>query len=207
MQNKAYKIITPRLQLRCYEHNDAEKLKKSVDESLSHIRDWLPWAKHEPQSIKQKSDLIINFREKFLNNEDYTYGIFDLHNKKLIGGTGLHNRSSAGILEIGYWINVNEIGNGYAQEAAYAMALVGFEVIEVDKLEIRCDYENFRSANIPPKLNFKHEYDFRVIEKNKLGERKKHQVFVMFKEEFMRIKKYDPITMYNIYGDVCLQIA
>jgi RimJ/RimL family protein N-acetyltransferase len=47
----AYKIITERLIIRCYEPSDAESLKSAIDESLEHLLPWMPWTKNEPETI------------------------------------------------------------------------------------------------------------------------------------------------------------
>ena len=41
-----------------------------------------------------------------------TYGIFD--GDRLVGGTGLHRRSDAGVFEIGYWVHVGCVRRGIA---------------------------------------------------------------------------------------------
>jgi RimJ/RimL family protein N-acetyltransferase len=152
----AYRVVTPRLVLRCWEPRDAPLLKTAVDESLQHLSD-MPWSVHEPQTLDQKMELLRGFRAQFDGDEDYVYGIFDLEEKRVLGGTGLHARLGDEAREIGYWIHTEHTGRGLATEAAAAMSRVGFELLALDRVEIRCSPANPRSARVAKKLGYAHE--------------------------------------------------
>ncbi len=51
-------------------------------------------------------------------------------------------------------MHVDHIGKGYASELAAALTKVAFEVVGVDRVEIRCDPHNVRSAAVPRKLGY-----------------------------------------------------
>ena len=193
LDNKAQRIETARLIIRKYEIVDALLLKKSIDESIKHLRPWMPWAEQEPEPLEKKIERLTDFKSKFEANEDYAYGIFDKEETKLIGGTGLHTRQGPKILEIGYWTNIHEINKGYITESSYALTKIAFEHIGIDKVEIRCDEKNLASARIPEKLGFKLEYKYRQHEFDAKGNRVVSKVYVLFKEEFKIIEKYDAI--------------
>ena len=99
--------MTPRLVLRCWDPRDAPLLKDAIDSSLNHLRPWMPWARHEPQTLAQKVELLREFRGQFDLGADSIYGIFDAGEERVLGGTGLHPRIGTGGLEIGYWIRVS----------------------------------------------------------------------------------------------------
>ncbi|MEZ5041133.1 MAG: GNAT family N-acetyltransferase [Saprospiraceae bacterium] len=128
MLAKTYKIETKRLIIRCYEPKDAELLKISIDESLEHLLPWMPWAKNEPESVKAKMERLRKYRGQFDLGLDYTFGIFDKDEKKLVGSTGLHTRGGNNAREIGYWINAKHLKQGYATEAVKALIKVAFEI-------------------------------------------------------------------------------
>lgn len=200
MKNNAFKIVTPRLIVRKYELTDAPLLKKAVDSSIEHLLPWMPWAKYEPETIAKKVERIQAWQADFLANKDYVYGIFSPDNQKLIGSTGLHTRQGKHILEIGYWISAEAAGKGYATEISYALTKTAFIYLGIDKMEIRCDIDNVKSARIPQKLGYRHEYTFRTIDKNEQGERVQHQVWTLFAEEFTPIEAYEPVAVYNGLG-------
>jgi len=155
--NPAYRIETERLVVRCYEPSDARLLMESVQESVEHLKPWMPWAHDEPQPFEQKLQGVQRFRGKFDLQEDYVYGIFNPEETRLIGGTGLHTRVGDRQLEIGYWIHKDFINKGLVTESTAALVKVAFEVIHVHRIEIHCDPGNQASASIPRKLGFTHE--------------------------------------------------
>ena len=121
----------------------------------------MPWVKHEPVDVEKRISLLRSFRARFDLDEDYVYGIFDRHEKIVVGGTGLHPRVGAGGLEIGYWIHVDHVGQGLATETAGALTRVAFVVHDVRRMEIHCDPANAASAAVAKKLGYTHEATLR----------------------------------------------
>jgi RimJ/RimL family protein N-acetyltransferase len=157
----AYRIVTPRLVIRCWDPADATMLKQAVDVSVDHLRSWMPWAAHHPQPIQDSIELLRRFRGAFDLGQDYTYGIFTSDEKMTLGGTGLHPRGGEGSREIGYWIRADQTNRGFATEAAAALTRVGFEIEKLRRIGIHCDVENARSAAVPRKLGYTHEATLR----------------------------------------------
>jgi RimJ/RimL family protein N-acetyltransferase len=178
----AYRILTARLVLRCWDPRDARLLKDAVDSSLDHLRPWMPWIAHEPQSLAEKVDLLREFRGKFDLGQDFTYGIFSRDESEVVGGTGLHTRPGAAALEIGYWIRASRAGEGLGTEATAALTRVAFELTEVERIEIRCDPANERSRAIPRKLGYVEEATLR--RRLHYPEPRDVVVYSMFREDF-----------------------
>jgi RimJ/RimL family protein N-acetyltransferase len=144
--------------VRCWEPADAPLLKEAVDSSLEHLRPWMPWAREEPQTLLQKVQLLRVFRGQFDRGENFVYGLFSADESEVVGGSGLHPRAGDDIsLEIGYWIRASAIGQGYATEATAALARVGLELCGADRIDIRVDPANERSAAVPRRLGFVEE--------------------------------------------------
>lgn len=154
---KTYRIETERLIIRCYQPSDAHLLWQSVNESIEHLRPWMPWINNEPEDVQAKLERIRKMRANFDSDTDYTFGIFDKTEQTLIGSTGLHTRVGKDAREIGYWINVNEINKGYATEAVCALTKIGFEIEHLARIEIHCDSRNTNSFSIPKKLGYQLE--------------------------------------------------
>lgn len=157
----AYRVVTPRLVIRCWNPADAPLLKDAVDTSLEHLRPWMPWAARHPQPLQDTIELLRQFRGKFDLGSDYTYGIFSADEARALGGTGLHPRGGEGAREIGYWMRADEINKGYATEVSAALTRVGFEIEHLRRIGIHCVAENARSAAVPPKLGYMHEATLR----------------------------------------------
>lgn len=161
VKGPAYRIVTPRLVVRCYEPADAALLKEAVDTSLEHLRPWMPWAARYPQPMQDMVNMLRGFRGQFDLGQDYIMGIFDRAEARVVGGSGLHPRGGEGSREIGYWIRADEIGKGYATEVSAALTRVGFEVEHLRRIGIHCVVENTRSAAVPAKLGYVHEATLR----------------------------------------------
>src|SRR5262245_29064214 len=157
----AYRIETERLVVRCWDPADAALVKDAVDSSLEHLRAWMPWAHDEPQTLEQKVELLRRFRGRFDLGDDFVYGILTRDETRVLGGTGLHLRVGAHAREVGYWIRADAEGQGYVTEAVAALTRVGLELDALERIEIRCDPANTRSAAVPRRLGYVHEATLR----------------------------------------------
>ena len=181
---KTYKIETDRLLIRCYEPADAVMMHSAITDSLSHLRPWIPWARQEPREMEWTESFIRMFRGQFDLGQDAVYGIFDKAGSEQIGGTGLHNRIGKDAREIGYWINVKHLNQGYATEAVRALIRIAFGIEGLSRLEIRCDPENVFSRRIPLRLGFRHEMTLRNNSTDGDGKPADLMVWALSKQEY-----------------------
>ena len=180
-----YRIETERLVIRCYEPRDAAPLKDAIDSSLEHLRAWMPWTEHEPQTLEEKTDLLKTFRSQFDVGENFVMGIFSADESQQLGGTGLHPRVDLGGLEIGYFIRQSAIRQGYVTESTAALTRVGFEICGADRIEIRIDPQNEASLGVPRKLGYIEEATLRRRLPSKAGGQLRDvTIFTMFREDF-----------------------
>ena len=180
----AYRIETERLVVRCWSPEDAPLLKDAIDTSLDHLRPWMPWAHSEPQTLAQKAALLRRFRAQFDLDEDYVYGVFTRDESRVLGGTGLHLRVGPGAREIGYWIRADAEGHGFVTEAVAALTRVGFEHERLERIEIRCDPENARSAAVPRRLGYEHEATLRARVRDAQDRLRDVLVFTLFADAY-----------------------
>jgi RimJ/RimL family protein N-acetyltransferase len=157
----AYRIVTERLVIRCLHPADAQLVKEAVDASLDHLRPWMPWAQGEPTSLQTRIERIRRFRADFDLGKDFHYGIFDRDETRILGSAGLHCDVGKNARELGYWIHKDFVNCGLATEAAAALTRVGFEIEQLDRIEIRYGPDNIRSAAIPKKLGYTREATLR----------------------------------------------
>ena len=147
--------------LRRWDEADAPLLDEAVRANLDHLRPWMPWARHEPESIERRIVRLRRFRHRFEAGSDYTYGIFDREERTVLGGAGLHLRIGAGAAEIGYWIHVEHVRQGLATEAAGALTRVGFCVLGLQRIEIHCEQANPGSQAVAARLGYTHRLTIR----------------------------------------------
>ncbi|MHC5212377.1 MAG: GNAT family N-acetyltransferase [Planctomycetota bacterium] len=156
-----YRVETPRMVLRCWNPEDAPLLKAASDASREHLLPWMPWAAGEPQTIEEFAERLRLFRARFDRDEDHIYGAFSPDESTVLGGTGLHDRVGKDARETGYWIHVDHVRQGLATEMAAAMTRVAFDILHLDRMEIRCDTRNEASAAIPKNLGYTREAELR----------------------------------------------
>lgn len=180
----AYRIVTRRLVIRCWDPADAPLLKAAIDASRAHLRPWMPWASGEPLSLQEQAQLLRTFRSRFDLDQDFIYGIFNQDETRVLGGTGLHTRAGKEAREIGYWIHVDFINQGFATETSAALTRVAFEVDGVRRVDIRVATENARSAAVPRKLGYTLEGTLRQRELFEDGRCLDLQVWSLLRDEY-----------------------
>ena len=152
LSGPAYRIETARTVLRCFAPSDVDMLARAVEESVAHLRPWMAWAAHEPVPHAQRLEWMRTSRGHFDLGSDYTYGIFDPEERRILGSAGLKLAASVDERELGYWVHVAEVGKGLATEVALALVRVGFDLEALDAIDVRCDPQNLRSARVAEKL-------------------------------------------------------
>jgi RimJ/RimL family protein N-acetyltransferase len=151
----AYRIETPRTRLRCFVPADFQLVERAVSESLEHLRPTMTWTVHEPLPREQRIELMRTYRGHFDLGGDYNFGAFDRQSPALFGAAVLKmGASDVSEREVGFWVHVNHINQGFATEMTSALLRVAFEVEGLDTVELRCDPTNTRSAHVAEKLGF-----------------------------------------------------
>ncbi len=150
----AYRIETERLLLRCWVPTDVVAMRASLDRSDSHLRPFIPFMKNEPRSSAETVELLRTLRASFDRDEHYRYAVFDLKEKALLGEVMLLDRHGDGECELGYWLDVDHTGHGYATEASAAVTRIAFELGKVDRVELQCVPANTASGALATRLGF-----------------------------------------------------
>ena len=198
----AYRIESERLVIRCYNPKDALYLQKAVQESVEHLRPWMPWVKDEPEELKVKIERLRVFRADFDLSKNYVYAVLDPYESELVGGTGLHPRVGSDAFEIGYWIHVNHVNKGYATEISAALTKVAFEIEHINRVEIHCDPNNIKSSAIPKKLGYVYEATLRNRTENIEGEPIDSMIWSILKEEYLKSPcAKAKIVAYDAFGN------
>ena len=162
MSTPPYRTLIPlfdelrgeRVVVRPYRESDAQALLEAVAESRDHLRPWLPFA-DEHQTVDESRNWILQQMAHWILRNDLILSIWDQETKRYLGGTGLHPHDwTIGYFEIGYWIRVSAEGHGYIAESVSLLTVYAFENLKANRIEIRCDELNARSAAIPKRLGF-----------------------------------------------------
>jgi RimJ/RimL family protein N-acetyltransferase len=162
MSTPPYRTLIPlfdelrgeRVVVRPYRESDAQALLEAVAESRDHLRPWLPFA-DEHQTVDESRNWILQQMAHWILRNDLILSIWERESDRFLGGIGLHPHDWViGYFEIGYWIRVSAEGHGYIAESVSLLTVYAFENLKANRIEIRCDELNARSAAIPKRLGF-----------------------------------------------------
>lgn len=148
-------IRTERLLMRKHRLEDAAIMFKEIDSDRERLRQWLPWADKTLSIEDSKRNLEICL-SSWENSTLFDYGFYD-HAGNFLGRGGLHSLDwSIPKAEFGYWMTKRGEGKGYVSEALRAIEKVFFQM-GFERLEVRCDPLNVRSAAVPRRLGYRLE--------------------------------------------------
>lgn len=165
MSTPTYRTLIPlfeelqdeRIIVRPYREGDAQALFEAVNESREHIRPWLPFADAH-QVIEETRDWINTNRAKWILREQLEVSIWEKVTGRFLGGAGLSPCSwEIGYFGIGYWLRASAEGHGYMFAAVRLLVEYAFTTLHAQRLEIRCDERNARSAAVARRLGFTQE--------------------------------------------------
>lgn len=145
-------IDTKRLRLSCWQAGDAEELRACLDRCDAHLRPWIPFMQNEPRTLEQTRDGLIECRTAFGQGKHYRFAIRELQSNALLGETMLFARGAPSTLEVGYWLDKQHCGKGYATEAAQPLLAMAFNTLSVGRVIMRCDQRNVASMRVAERL-------------------------------------------------------
>jgi RimJ/RimL family protein N-acetyltransferase len=178
-----------RVIVRPFRPGDGIAVWEAVEESRSHLTPWLPWvSKHT--SPAESEVFARRAQTRWLSREDLTLGVWEQQTDRFLGGTGLHRiHWDIPAFEIGYWLRVSAEGKGYMTETVRLLCRLAFETLQANRVEIRCDSRNVRSAAIPRRLGFVHEATLRNDNRDPSGELRDTLVFALIPADYARLCK------------------
>lgn len=143
-----------RLLIRAPIWGDGAALNEAVVESAEQLRPWMPWAQTLP-TLEESEVTVRQARTKFMERKDLMLLLFRKDTGHFVGGSGLHRiHWEARRFEIGYWLRTSMAGQGYMREAVQAITDYAIRELAANRIEIRCDASNTRSAGVARHLGF-----------------------------------------------------
>jgi RimJ/RimL family protein N-acetyltransferase len=181
------RIEIERLILRPWREDEIDALQDAIGSSLDHLRRWLSWALHEPESREDKLERIRGSLADFEAGRRHVYGVYERNREELMGCVGLEEVSDgaerlsdpASAREIGYWLREDCTGKGYMTEAVRAVTRMAIDRLGVGRIEIQCDPVNRASAEVPRRVGCRHEMTLHANQRNPRGELRDTMIWVM----------------------------
>jgi len=146
-----------RLWIRAPLWGDGATINEAIRESIQELRPWMPWAQTVP-TIEQSEAEIRRSRIQFLERTDLRLLLIHKQTGRLVGCSGLHRIDwQARTFETGYWVRTSFEKQGYVTEAVRAITNFAIRELQANRIEIRCDSRNSRSAKVAERAGFTFE--------------------------------------------------
>jgi ribosomal-protein-serine acetyltransferase len=143
------------LKLELITENHAQPIFDMVDANRDYLRPWLPFV-DRMQTVEFADSFVKGAMQRNKDGNEFAFVIIE--NEKVIGRIGVYkidNQNRIG--EIGYWIIEGLQGKGIVTKSCKAIIDFCFSDLQLNRIEIKCGAENFKSKTIPEKLNFTKE--------------------------------------------------
>ncbi|MFT4416959.1 GNAT family N-acetyltransferase [Fredinandcohnia humi] len=150
------------LSLKLIELGDAERIFELTNESREYLREWLPWL-DTTTKVEDTRDYIQFCLKSYAENKGlYTVIVFRNEIVGVASYNSIDHRNK--IAYIGYWLGQKYQGNGIMTKVAKALTSYAFDVLKLNRVEIRAAVENQKSRAIPERLGFVNEGQVRQTE-------------------------------------------
>ena len=177
-------LIGERILIRPPRPGDGAAIFEAVEESREQIGPWLPWVE-KTLTVSDGEEAARRGAARWLLREDLMVGLWESGTGRYLGGSGLHRMDWAvPSFEIGYWLRVSAWGQGYVTEAVQMLCRFAFETLGANRVEIRCDAKNTRSAAVPKRLGFVQEALLRNECRDGAGALRDTLVFALTPEDY-----------------------
>jgi len=177
-------ISTERLLLRELTYSDVNDIQEYATDPK--VIKYLTFGPNTEEETRNFIELCTS-NQKQDPRKNYELGITLPSENKLIGGCGIRVTSSGNsVANIGYCLNRNYWGNGFASEAAYGLLKFGFEELNIHRIYAICDPENVGSQRVLEKIGMAYEGHLRqnvVIH----GEHRDSLMYAILKHEWKHI--------------------
>ena len=145
---------TERLTIRAPRVEDAAEVIDAICESLPELRPWMPWAKEAP-TLDGTQIRLRQARANWTIRQDMPLHVYLKGTSTFVMGSGLHRMNwESGKFEIGYWVRAKFMGQGFVTEAVHGITAFAFKHLHANRVEIRCDALNIRSAAVAKRCGF-----------------------------------------------------
>lgn len=144
-----------RIIVRPHTPDDFDEMWAAIQASRDEIRPWLPFTEQSQDDLR---NWLAKMSSKWIMREMMGCAIVERVSQRLVGNIGLMVKSwDIRSYEIGYWLATSAVGHGYMSEAVRLITDFAFDHLDAQRVMIRCDAENDRSAAVPTRLGFTFE--------------------------------------------------
>lgn len=178
-------LTTERLTLRACAANQAGAMCAALRKNRRHLEPWTPLATADYFTLTSTSERIARWRSEWRKGCGFNFHVYEKKQTSIVGHVALTG-IARGVLEnayLGYWIDGESQGRGYAGEAAAAALEFGFGVLKLHRIQASVMPRNARSIRVAERLGFRNEGTaLRYLKIH--GHWEDHLIFAMTHEEW-----------------------
>ncbi len=173
---------TERLIVRAPRAGDGAAGNAAIRASVAELRPWMPWVDPVP-TVEETEAVYRRGAAHWLARESLPVVLIRRQDGAFVGGAGLERIDwSVPRVEIGYWCRTSLTGQGYITEAVRGLTTFAFDWLHAERIEIRCDTRNTRSAAVAERAGYTLEARFQHHLRDPQGHLRDALQYVKFRE-------------------------
>jgi len=150
-------LTSERLEMRAVKTGVGARINEAVRESHAELSPWMPWANPCP-APEDTEGWCRQAHSKFIARQEFNFHAYLKKTDTFVASVGMFAFNWSVVkFEIGYWIRTGLSGQGYMTEAVRAAMKLGFDFFRAQRIEVRCDDRNVKSARVAERLGMKLE--------------------------------------------------
>jgi RimJ/RimL family protein N-acetyltransferase len=148
----------------------------------------MPWT-DDHRSPADSEAFVRRSHGSWVTRSDLIVGVWERDTGRYLGSSGVHPRDwEVPWFEVGYWLRTSAEGRGYISEAVRLLVRLCFETLQANRVDLRCDARNERSAAVARRCGFVHEGTRRNDDRGPSGELRDTMIFAMTPEDYERLR-------------------
>jgi len=176
---------TERLILKPPSPENTEKVQEAIDESFSDLHVWMKWAVNLETLLEETKINLERAESMYKKGEDFAVHAFLKDTGRFVLSSGIHPRRwDVPSFEIGYWCRTSMQGQGYVTEVVRELTTIAFGDLSANRLEIRCDSRNEKSAKVAERAGYRLEATLHSENRANDGSLRDTLVYVMLAEDY-----------------------
>lgn len=147
--------IDDTLDMRLVEERYVEAYFAGCDANRKHIGEWLPWV-DQTKTVDDSMAFVHECLQQYSEHNGFQAGIWQ--GNQFVGMIGyIHWNFINNHTEIGYWLAKDANGRGIITKCTRALVDYAFNIVNLNRVVIRCAVGNEKSGNVAKRLGFTHE--------------------------------------------------
>ncbi|MCM3005880.1 GNAT family N-acetyltransferase [Priestia koreensis] len=143
--------------LRLFNEDDKEEFYNIINNSKQHLKTWITWVNSVNSQEDTNESLTLRI-EGLVENGGYPKWFVIVYKGQMAGTVGFNDVDKFNkIGEMGYWLGEKFEGKGIMSRAFKEVINYGFQILNLNKIELYIAAGNKRSRALPKKFGFKEE--------------------------------------------------